>query len=162
MSSPLNITKRNAILDLLAKHPVVRITAKKHLVRSVFPFPHSSLAVLDIGYDTPKPISDLMVDAHSVSGTMSFGGRPYFVWIPLEAIFLATLPGDTSTGFFAPHEMPSSETEVQTPSHPVHSQPAPTEAVNCGARKRAETRRRMQQLGLRLTEGGRTDDPDAA
>lgn len=43
---------------------------------------------LDIGYATPVPIPDLKVFDLGVTGTLSFGGRPFYVEIPMDCIFM--------------------------------------------------------------------------
>lgn len=47
---------------------------------------------LQIGYNMPVPIPDLRVDETGVSGTLSFGGSPFYCFIPWDALY--ALMGD--------------------------------------------------------------------
>jgi hypothetical protein len=69
------------------------------IVRIVFDATHPDVVVpkhlrkgvrvrLDFGFDLPKPIPDMKIDADAVSGTLSFPGVGLFrCYIPWQAIF---------------------------------------------------------------------------
>ncbi len=43
--------------------------------------------VLCIGYDLPIPIRDLTLTDDAITGTLSFGGAPFYCVIPLAAVY---------------------------------------------------------------------------
>ncbi len=43
--------------------------------------------VLQVGFDMPKPIPDLRVDDAGIFGTLSFGGSPFSVTVPWDAVY---------------------------------------------------------------------------
>lgn len=48
--------------------------------------------VLEVGYDGPAPVKDLVLSRGGASGTLRFGGRPHFCRIPWGAV-MAMQPG---------------------------------------------------------------------
>jgi hypothetical protein len=49
--------------------------------------------VLEWGFDLPKPIPDLKIDADGLSGTLSFGpGLRMFCFVPWSAVFALSSP----------------------------------------------------------------------
>lgn len=45
---------------------------------------------LDLGYNLPIPIRDLLLDDRGVSGTFSFRGEPHYVMVPWHAVLAVT------------------------------------------------------------------------
>ncbi len=43
--------------------------------------------VLCIGYDMPIPIRDLTLTVEAITGTLSFGGAPFYCVVPLAAVY---------------------------------------------------------------------------
>jgi hypothetical protein len=62
--------------------------------------------VLQVGYDMPIPIPDLVIDKSGVSGTLSFHGAPSFCRVPWPAVF--ALVGDDGRFYTWPEDRPES------------------------------------------------------
>jgi hypothetical protein len=52
--------------------------------------------VLEVGYDMPVPIPDLVVSKAGIGGTLSFNREPFSCWLPWDAVF--ALVGDDGLG----------------------------------------------------------------
>ena len=66
--------------------------------------------MLQIGYNMPVPIPDLLVDEIGISGTLSFNQTPFFCFIPWDAIY--RLDGDD--GVVIPLGPTPHTTEIQS------------------------------------------------
>lgn len=48
---------------------------------------------LEFGLDLPKPILDLVINEMGIGGTLSFGGKEYYCWVPWDKVFCITVSG---------------------------------------------------------------------
>ena len=62
-------------------------TLARH-VREQYP----DMITLEWGLNMPQPIGDLTVDERGVSGTLTIGGAPEFVFVPWTAVIDARVP----------------------------------------------------------------------
>ena len=83
------------VVDLLRQCPYIRVHARtddpglrapKYLIEK------GPSVAFDIGLNANPPIPDLSVDAEGISGTLSFGGKPFRVVMPWSAIVLVHPP----------------------------------------------------------------------
>jgi hypothetical protein len=57
---------------------------------------HQPLLILQVGYNMPIPIADLLVDEDGITGTLSFTHTPWCCHVPWEAV-VALVPADAPT-----------------------------------------------------------------
>jgi stringent starvation protein B len=74
----LLLEERSVFVHVRGNHPKVVLPAK---------FKNSDHVVLQWGYELPVHIPDLKVTNKSLSGTLTFGGIPFHVDIPWEAVY---------------------------------------------------------------------------
>lgn len=61
--------------------------------------------VLEVGYDLPVPIPDLVVSKAGVGGTLSFNREPFSCWLPWESVF--ALVGEDGRGQVWEEDVPA-------------------------------------------------------
>lgn len=82
-------SKVDAVLNWIAHGPVrIRIDATRPGVVVPKHLRKSTDLSLDWGFDLPKPIPHMKIDAEAISGTLSFAGYgPVFCVVPWAAVF---------------------------------------------------------------------------
>lgn len=83
------LSKHDVVLELLGDG-IVSVHLKPcadGVVLPEFLRVKANSVMLDFGYELPKPIPDLTVNDESISGTLSFAGRPFHCVIPWDAVF---------------------------------------------------------------------------
>lgn len=96
--------KAGALLDLLRAHAFVRIYLVTHSVPGLHLPMHlaaEGVTALDIGLNSTPPM-DPIIDAAGIRATPTFGGKPFFVFIPWDAVIDAKLPADIEAGRSGP------------------------------------------------------------
>jgi hypothetical protein len=74
------MSKQQEVVDLLQQGTVTIAVATAYATLPAV-LKEQTHVILDIGYDLPVPIPDLMIDHHGISGTLSFSRRPFFVYV---------------------------------------------------------------------------------
>ena len=154
------LAEGDTMLCLDARHQGVRVPpqhANNHALR----------LILNLNF--PQPIE---VTAQGVNANLSFGGRRYTCYIPMEAVWAAFNP-DTMQGMMWPDSMPAEvkadlalrqqeasqpPTALATASHPISSTSQSAEAAGtftaCGWCRQEKTRTRMMKGHNHRGNGG--------
>jgi len=117
--------KRRTLEGLLARGPVlVHVDARRAEVAVPTQFRADASLVLRFGYELKPAISDLAVDDASISGTLTFAGRPFHVVLPWTAVYAAMVEGE-QRGTVWPEDVPE---DVLTGGGEAPAPPAPVVA----------------------------------
>jgi stringent starvation protein B len=83
-------SKYNATLELVERGHSVRVIldARKTGVRVPARFNKDHSLALDFGKNLAKPVHDLCVTDHGISGTLSFGSESYLCFVPWSAVWM--------------------------------------------------------------------------
>jgi stringent starvation protein B len=98
--------KRKTVESLLEQGPVlIHIDPRRDGVAVPTRFAQDPGLRLRFGYGLSPAITDLVVDEHGVSGTLSFGGVAFHCVLPWSAIYAVQIDGD-SKGSVWPDDVP--------------------------------------------------------
>lgn len=122
---------------------------------------HQAQLVLQFGENLTIPITDMMLTAIGISGTLSFARTPYTCFVPWSAVF--ALVGDDGRGQVFDESMPQEiKDEMATASKlsAKHRQQFQVvkETVASGMLPRTKSGR-VLPIGWRVIDGGKTAKP---
>ncbi|MDB5716151.1 MAG: Stringent starvation protein [Sphingomonadales bacterium] len=99
--------------------------------------------VLQFGLDMPIPIHNLEINVASISGTLSFGGTPFFCNVPWECVF--AIVGDDAKGIVWNEDMPAGIQAALARLEDVEETGKPNNVVSLDAFR---TKRNHEKLGI--------------
>lgn len=69
--------------------------------------------VFEFGFDLPKPIPDMRLDAEGISGTLSFGiGLRMFCYVPWSVVYCLVLPSQELAKLYVNDAPPEVQREI--------------------------------------------------
>ncbi|MEZ4254949.1 MAG: ClpXP protease specificity-enhancing factor SspB [Polyangiales bacterium] len=97
--------KRDVAVELMKKGSVyLHLDPRQKHVRVPKWLRHDPQLVLQVGFDMPIPIPDLVIDEAGVSATLSFQRSPHYCHIPWDAVFAVV--GEEGRGMLWPEDLP--------------------------------------------------------
>lgn len=150
--------KRKLVEELLAEGPVlVRVDARADDVQVPEQFRNDPRLVLRFGYSLSPAIADLEVDEEGISGTLTFGGRPFHCMLPWSSLY-AVVAEPEQRGMVWPEDVPEEVLEELVPPAtagagagnrgPTSTGMGMGEAPQAAPAKPAKPRRRANHLKL--------------
>jgi len=133
--------KRAAVEELLERGPVlIHVDARREDVLVPQRQRGDARLVLRFGYRLQPAIVDLAVDDDAISGTLTFGGMPFYCKLPWHGVYAAIVEGE-QRGTVWPEDIPDvvMEKAPEPPSSEPEATPepeAPAEPMAAAARKR--------------------------
>lgn len=141
--------KRKLVEELLAEGPVlVRVDARSEGVHVPEDFRNDPRLVLRFGYGLSPAIADLDIDEEGISGTLTFGGRPFHCILPWRSLY-AVVAEPEQRGMVWPEDVPE---EVLGELVPPADGPRPSSVEGDAAKAPSSTptkpKRRASHLKL--------------
>lgn len=142
LSTPL---KHNIVRELLGEGPIlVHIDATRDGVSVPAHLSGDSKLVLRFGYNLKPNIPDLHVSHHALSGTLTFGGKPFKCILPWPAVYAVVSEADQQ-GMVWPEDVPRVLLQEMAKQQQV-PQSGATPAVVGEAEEKPEQRRAHLKL----------------
>lgn len=102
--------------------------------------------VLQLGYDMPVPIPDLLFNDNGLSATLTFGGKPFKVSVPWESIY-AMVGSDAKGVVFKDSCPPDVLKEIVEESERREEEPARPNVISMDAASRRLRGRALRSGG---------------
>ena len=117
---------------------------------------HKHNLVLEFGLNCPNPIPDMLAGTLGLTGTLSFGGRPFWVSVPWSAVY-AVSQFDTRGNHVGRLWAEDAPIEVTEPSAAPERAPTRKNLTPAQAPATVPKQRRALPPGWRVIDGGKND-----